>query len=66
MKDGSNTKNGRQVISVSLPAPLYDALMEVVDHYNLNRSDFIARAIRDRLKELGVTVSEVKWVSRRC
>ena len=59
MTNGSNNKNGRQIISVSLPASLYDALMEVVDHYNLNRSDFIARAIRDRLKELGVSVSDV-------
>lgn len=59
MKNGSNNKNGRQIISVSLPAPLYDALMEVVDHYNINRSDFVARAIRDRLKELGVSVSDV-------
>lgn len=59
MMNGSNNKNGRQIISVSLPASLYDALMEVVDHYNLNRSDFIARAIRDRLKELGVSVSDV-------
>ena len=59
MMNGSNNKNGRQIISVSLPASLYDALMEVVDHYNLNRSDFVARAIRDRLKELGVSVSEV-------
>ena len=60
MNNGSNNKNGRQIISVSLPAPLFDALMEVVDHYNINRSDFIARAIRDRLKELGVSVSEVR------
>ena len=59
MKNGSNNKNGRQIISVSLPAPLYDALLEVVDHYNINRSDFVARAIRDRLKELGVSVPEV-------
>ena len=61
MKDG----NGRQVISVSISAPLYDALTEVVDHYNINRSEFIARAIRDRLKELGVTVEGVRWVSHR-
>lgn len=59
MTNGRNNKNGRQIISVSLPAPLYDAFMEVVDHYNLNRSDFIARAIRDRLKELGVSVSDI-------
>ena len=61
MQDG----NGRQVISVSLPAPLYDKLNEVVDHYNINRSEFIARAIRDRLAELGVTVNGVNWVSHR-
>lgn len=61
MKDG----NGRQVISVSLPALLYDKLNEVVDHYNINRSEFIARAIRDRLAELGVTVNGVNWVSHR-
>lgn len=59
MMNGSNSKNGRQIISVSLPDHLYDALREVVDHYNLNRSDFIARAIRDRLKELGVSVTDV-------
>lgn len=61
MKDG----NGRQVISVSLPAPLFDKLNKVVDHYNINRSEFIARAIRDRLAELGVTVTGVNWVSHR-
>ena len=61
MKDG----NGRQVVSVSLPAALYDALNEVVDHYNINRSEFIARAIRDRLAELGVTVDDVHFVRYR-
>ena len=60
MKDGTNkrgTRSGdREIVSISLPLDLYDAMQEVCDHYNMNRSAMIANAIRDYLKELGKVV----------
>lgn len=53
-----NSGNKSQVISVSLPAPVYDALITATDHYNLNRSAFIASAIADALRQLGLKVGE--------
>lgn len=59
MKDGIKTRKGdRQIVSVSLPLPVYDALQEVADHYSLNRSALIAKAIVDYLKDLGLKVGE--------
>ena len=60
MQDGmSKTRKGdREIISVSLPLPVYDAMQEVCDHYNMNRSSMIARAISDYVKSLGVKVGE--------
>ena len=60
MKDGmSKTRKGdREIISVSLPLPVYDAMQEVCDHYNMNRSSMIASAIVDYLRGLGVKVGE--------
>ena len=58
MQDGmSKTRKGdREIISVSLPIPVYDALQEVCDHYDINRSAFIASAIADSLRQLGQKV----------
>lgn len=51
MKDGNKTrKEGRQIVSVSLPLPVYDALQELSDRYSMNRSALIAKAISDYLK----------------
>lgn len=60
MKDGtSKTRKGeREIISVSLPLPVYDALQDVADHYSMNRSALIAKAITDYLKDLGLKVGE--------
>lgn len=59
MKDGEKTRKGdRQIVSVSLPLPVYDALQEVADHYSLNRSALIAKAIVDYLHDLGLKVGE--------
>lgn len=60
MQDGmSKTRKGdREIISVSLPLPVYDAMQEVCDHYNMNRSSMVASAIANYLRELGVKVGE--------
>ena len=60
MQDGiSKTRKGdREIISVSLPLPVYDAMQEVCDHYNMNRSSMIASAIADYLRGLGYEVRE--------
>lgn len=59
MKDSSKTRKGeRQIVSVSLPLPVYDALQQVADHYSLNRSALIAKAISDYLNALGLKAGE--------
>lgn len=60
MQDGmSKTRKGdREIISVSLPLHVYDAMEEVCDHYNMNRSAMVASAISDYLKKLGIKVGE--------
>ena len=55
----SKTRKGdREIISVSLPLPVYDAMQEVCDHYNMNRSSMIANAIANYLREFGIKVGE--------
>lgn len=60
MKDGTNkrsTRSGeREIVSVSLPIALYDAMQEVCEHFNMNRSAMIANAVSAYLKELGKVV----------
>ena len=60
MQDGmSKTRKGdREIISVSLPLSVYDAMQEVCDHYNMNRSSMIASAIADYLRKLGIRIGE--------
>ncbi len=60
MQDGmSKTRKGdREIISVSLPLPVYDAMEELCDHYNMNRSAMVASAIADYLQKLGIKVGE--------
>lgn len=59
MKDGNRTRNGdRQIVSVSLPLSVYDALQELSDRYSVNRSALIAKAISDYLKDIGLKVGE--------
>lgn len=58
MQDGiSKTRKGdREIISVSLPLPVYDAMQEVCDHFNMNRSSMVASAIAEYLWKLGYEV----------
>lgn len=60
MQNGeSKTRKGdREIISVSLPIAVFDAMKEVCDHYNINRSAMIASAIVNYLMHLGVKVGE--------
>ena len=62
MQDGnriSKTRKGdREIISVSLPLEVFDAMEELCDHYNINRSAMIASAIADYLREMGIRVGE--------
>ena len=59
MTDGSKTRKGdRQIVSVSLPLPVYDKLQELADHYSVNRSALIAKAISEYLTSLGLKVGE--------
>ena len=60
MQDGmSKTRKGdREIISISLPLPVYDAMQELCEHYNINRSSMIASAIADYLRKLGIKVGE--------
>ena len=61
MQDGkmSKTRKGdREIISVSLPLSVFDAMEEVCDHYNMNRSAMISSAISDYLQKLGYKVGE--------
>lgn len=51
-------KGQRQIISVSISLPVFDALERAGELYNLNRSDFINGAISDRLAKIGVKVGE--------
>ena len=53
MKDGK-----RVVISVSLPARLAAVLEDTCENHDLNRSQFIATAIKISLERLGVKVGE--------
>lgn len=54
----STRKGDREIISVSLPVDLYNAMQEVCEHYNMNRSSMIAGAIADYLRSLGKKVGE--------
>ena len=59
METGSKTRKGdREIISVSLPLPVYDKMQELCEHYNINRSSMIASAIANYLKSLGLKVGE--------
>ena len=49
-----NTK----VITVSLPDRLAEVLEKVCEEHDFNRSQFVASAIKDHLKELGIEVRE--------
>ena len=59
--DGMNSKTrkgDREIISVSIPVSLYDAMQEVCERKDLNRSAMITTAISNYLKNLSVKVGE--------
>ena len=62
MQDGktiSKTRKGdREIISVSLPLEVYEKMVELCDHYNMNRSAMVASAIANYLREMGLRVGE--------
>ena len=59
MKDGTKTRRGqRQIVAVSLPLPVYDALKELEERISINRSAIIAKAISEYLKDIGLKVGE--------
>lgn len=60
MRDGtSSTRKGdREIISVSIPLSVYDAMQELCDHYDMNRSSLVATAIANYLREFGIKVGE--------
>jgi len=51
-------KGERQIVSVSLPIPVYDALRDIAEKYSLNRSALIAKAIEDYLRTLGLKAGD--------
>ena len=54
----STRKGDREIISVSIPVSLYDAMQEVCERKDLNRSAMITTAISNYLKNQGVKVGE--------
>lgn len=61
MQDGkiSKTRKGdREIISVSLPLEVYDKMVELCDHYNMNRSAMVASAIANYIRDMGLRVGE--------
>ena len=54
----STHKGDREIISVSLPVSLYDSMQELCEHYNINRSAMIAKAIKSYLSDFGIKVGE--------
>jgi metal-responsive CopG/Arc/MetJ family transcriptional regulator len=56
---GSTTRKGdREIISVSLPVHIYDAMQELIDRYDMNRSALVTRAIVDYIRSFGIRVGE--------
>ena len=54
----STRKGDREILSVSLPISLYDAMMKVCEHYDMPRSVLMARAVKCYLCDLGIKVGE--------
>lgn len=59
MQDGSKTRKGdREIISVSVPLAVYDAMQELIERYDMNRSALITSAIVDYIRSFGIRVGE--------
>ena len=61
MKDSTNSKTRkgeREIVSVSIPIPVYDALVSVCEEHDLNRSAIVSSAIADYLNSLGIRIGE--------
>ena len=60
MQDGvSKTRKGdREIISVSLPLAVYDAMQKLIERYDMNRSALITSAIVDYIRSFGIRVGE--------
>lgn len=55
---GTTRKGDREIISVSLPVHIYDAMQELIDRYDMNRSALVTRAIVDYIRSFGIRVGE--------
>lgn len=59
MQNGSKTRKGdREIISVSVPLAVYDAMQELIERYDMNRSALITSAIVDYIRSFGIRVGE--------
>lgn len=61
MRHGSKCttrKGDREIISVSLPVNIYEAMQELIDRYDMNRSALVTRAIVDYIRSFGIRVGE--------
>ena len=55
----SKTRKGdREIISVSIPVPVYEQMQKLCDHYDMNRSSMITSAIVDYLHKFGLKVGD--------
>lgn len=56
---GATTRKGdREIISVSVPVSVYDAMQELIDRYDMNRSALVTSAIVDYIRSFGIRVGE--------
>ena len=55
MMESKTRKGEREIISVSLPLPLYSDLVALCKAQSLNRSGFIASAIEEGLRKYRLT-----------
>ena len=62
MRVGNNSRKGdRQIVSVAIPVNVYETLTEIVEHFNMSRSELITRAIIAYMRDLGAFIGrEVK------
>ena len=55
----SKTRKGdREVVSISLPLPVYYALIDTCENHNFNRSALVSAAIAQYLRSLGIQIRE--------
>ena len=59
MKDSNKTASpGREIISVSVPLPIYNAMEILCSKFSMNRSAMITKAIISYLESMGLKVGD--------